>query len=133
MAFIVLMTDVFSRRIAGWRTTDRVPTDLPLDALEMALWVRKRASEYDIGLFNMCTPQLNTPRFAMPDGSRTSVRSLRSGAPLTTTTTPSWMRWFNENRLHSLIDHFIPIEKNSQYHREKNSQHQPALGELALY
>ena len=27
----------------GWRTHDRMPTELPLDALEMALWVRDRA------------------------------------------------------------------------------------------
>ncbi len=45
MAFTAFVTDVFSRRIVGWRTMDRMPTDLPLDALEMALWVRDRAGE----------------------------------------------------------------------------------------
>ena len=43
MAFTAFVTDVFSRRIVGWRTADRMPTELPLDALEMALWVRDRA------------------------------------------------------------------------------------------
>lgn len=45
MAFTAFVTDVFSRRIVGWRTMSTMPTDLPLDALEMALWVRDRAGE----------------------------------------------------------------------------------------
>jgi len=44
-AFTAFVTDVYSRRIVGWRTMDTMPTDLPLDALEMALWVRDRAGE----------------------------------------------------------------------------------------
>jgi putative transposase len=43
MAFTAFVTDVFARRIVGWRTMNRMPTQLPLDALEMALWVRDRA------------------------------------------------------------------------------------------
>ncbi len=43
MAFTAFVTDVYSRRIVGWRTMGRMPTELPLDALEMALWVRNRA------------------------------------------------------------------------------------------
>ena len=45
MAFAAFVADVFSRRLVGWRTADRMPTELPLDALEMALWVRCRAGE----------------------------------------------------------------------------------------
>ena len=43
MAFTAFVSDVYSRRIVGWRTHHRMPTELPLDALEMALWVRERA------------------------------------------------------------------------------------------
>jgi len=43
MGFTAFVCDVYSRRIVGWRTADRMPTELPLDALEMALWVRERA------------------------------------------------------------------------------------------
>jgi putative transposase len=50
MAFTAFVTDVFSRRIVGWRTADHMPTELPLDALEMALWVRGRAGEDVAGL-----------------------------------------------------------------------------------
>jgi putative transposase len=45
MAFTAFVTDVYSPRIVGWRTMNRMPTDLPLDALEMALWVRDRAGQ----------------------------------------------------------------------------------------
>ncbi len=45
MAFTAFVSDVFSRRIVGWRTSASMPTELPLDALEMALWTRDRDGE----------------------------------------------------------------------------------------
>lgn len=45
MAFTAFVTDVFSRRIVGWRTATSMPTELPLDALEMAIWTRDRDGE----------------------------------------------------------------------------------------
>jgi len=50
MAFTAFVTDVYSRRIVGWRTASSMPTELPLDALEMALWTRERAGEHVDGL-----------------------------------------------------------------------------------
>lgn len=50
MAFTAFVTDVFSRRIVGWRTATSMPTGLPLDALEMALWTRARSGEDVAGL-----------------------------------------------------------------------------------
>jgi putative transposase len=47
MAFTAFVSDVFSRRIVGWRTATSMPTELPLDALEMALWTRARAGHCD--------------------------------------------------------------------------------------
>jgi putative transposase len=41
--FSAFVSDVFSRRIVGWRTKATMPTELPLDALEMALWTRQQA------------------------------------------------------------------------------------------
>jgi putative transposase len=43
MAFTAFVSDAYSRRIVGWRTATSMPTSLPLDALEMALWTRDRA------------------------------------------------------------------------------------------
>lgn len=50
--FSAFVTDVFSRRIVGWRTKATMPTELPLDALEMALWTRAQANELVDGLIH---------------------------------------------------------------------------------
>jgi putative transposase len=52
MRFTAFVSDVFSRRIVGWRTTSSMPTALPLDALEMALWIRARDGESIDGLIH---------------------------------------------------------------------------------
>jgi putative transposase len=49
MVFTAFVSDVFSRRIVGWRTATSMPTSLPLDALEMALWTRQRQGHSDEG------------------------------------------------------------------------------------
>ena len=40
-AYVALVTDVFSRRIVGWQLAGHLRTDLPLDALEMAVYQRR--------------------------------------------------------------------------------------------
>jgi putative transposase len=52
MAFTAFVSDVFSRRIVGWRTATSMPTELPLDALEMALWIRARDGKSLDGLIH---------------------------------------------------------------------------------
>jgi putative transposase len=52
MVFTAFVSDVFSRRIVGWRTAISMPTGLPLDALEMALWIRARDGESVDGLIH---------------------------------------------------------------------------------
>ena len=49
--YVAFVTDVFSRRIIGWQTTYwPTCTDLALDALQMAVWQRKRAGADLTGL-----------------------------------------------------------------------------------
>jgi putative transposase len=43
--YVAFVTDVFSRRIVGWRVSTSLRADLALDALEMAIWARKDISE----------------------------------------------------------------------------------------
>ncbi|MBW0101009.1 IS3 family transposase [Pseudonocardia sp. KRD291] len=43
--FTAFVSDVYSRRIVGWRCAARMPTELPLDALAMALWTRENAGQ----------------------------------------------------------------------------------------
>jgi len=52
MAFTAFVSDVFSRRIVGWRTSSSMPSELPLDALEMALWTRDRSAEDVTGVIH---------------------------------------------------------------------------------
>jgi putative transposase len=40
-AYTAFVTDVFSRRIVGWRVSSSLRSDLALDALEMAIWTRR--------------------------------------------------------------------------------------------
>jgi putative transposase len=40
-AYTAFITDVFARRIVGWRVSNTLRADLALDALEMALWHRQ--------------------------------------------------------------------------------------------
>lgn len=39
-AYLALVIDVYSRRIVGWALTSHMRTELPLEALEMAIWAR---------------------------------------------------------------------------------------------
>jgi putative transposase len=39
-AYLALVIDVYSRRIVGWALTTHLRTDLPLEALQMAVWAR---------------------------------------------------------------------------------------------
>ncbi len=48
--YVAFAIDVFSRMIVGWRTARSMKTDLPLDALDMALWHRGRAGHDVNGL-----------------------------------------------------------------------------------
>ena len=55
--YVAFITDVLSRRIVGRQTTCRpVCTDRALDALEMALWQRKRAGADLTGLVHHLRP-----------------------------------------------------------------------------
>jgi putative transposase len=40
--YVAFVLDAFSRRIVGWQLADHLRTDLPLDALEMAMRQRQR-------------------------------------------------------------------------------------------
>ncbi len=41
--YVAFVIDVFSRMVVGWQASKSLRSDLALDALEMAIWNRKRA------------------------------------------------------------------------------------------
>lgn len=50
--YVAFILDLFSRRIVGWRVSNSLRTDLALDALEHALWVRYREDRDLTGLIH---------------------------------------------------------------------------------
>jgi putative transposase len=50
--YVAFAIDVFSRMIVGWRAARSMRTDLPLDALDMALWHRGRRGRRVTGLIH---------------------------------------------------------------------------------
>jgi len=48
MVYVAFIFDVFSRRILGWRAARSMTTPLVLDALEMALWTRRKEGITDL-------------------------------------------------------------------------------------
>ncbi len=163
VAFRAFVTDVCARRIVDWRTMSRMQTELPLDVLEMALWVRDRAGEDVIGVIQHSDAgsQYTALRYSDRLAEVGAVASIGTvgdsydnaltetvvglyknecvkidGSPRSADdlelATLSWVCWFNENRLHSSIGYFTPIEKENEYYRENTSQRQPPLGQPAL-
>ena len=46
--YVAFVIDVFARRIVGWRVSSSMQTDFVLDALEHALYARRRARDGDL-------------------------------------------------------------------------------------
>src|SRR5439155_18280805 len=43
LLYLAVIIDAYSRRVVGWSMANHLRTELVLDALEMALWKRRRA------------------------------------------------------------------------------------------
>ena len=43
--YVAFVTDLFSRRIVGWRVANHLRADLALDALEQAIWSRRQQGQ----------------------------------------------------------------------------------------
>ena len=78
MAYTAFVSDVCSRRIVGWRTATSMPTELPLDALEMALWVRARNGEAVDGVIHHSDAgsQYTSIRYTLRLGDAGAVASI---------------------------------------------------------
>ena len=48
MVYVAFVFDDFYRRIAGWREATQMTTDVVLDTLEHAVWIRQQASVTDL-------------------------------------------------------------------------------------
>jgi putative transposase len=150
--YVALVIDVFSRFIVGWRVSRSLHADVALDALEIAIWRRRRhdltglVHHSDRGVQYTAiryTERLEEIGAMRSVGSRgdsydnalaESVNGLykaevihRQGASWRSLehvelATAEWVDWWNQRRLHSALDFLAPAECEARYY----SQHEPA-------
>ncbi|MET8454422.1 IS3 family transposase [Streptomyces sp. NPDC005209] len=144
--YVAFVLDVYSRMIVGWQLATHMRTDLPLDALEMALW--RRGIKKESGLIHHSDrgSQYVSIRYSerlMDVGAAASVGSVADSydnamaealngtfkAELIEYQGP-WrdadqveravvqsVGWYNTERLHSALDYLPPEEFEAAYHR----------------
>jgi len=147
--FVAFVTDVFSRKIVGWRVSGSLRSDLALDALEQALHDRKDV-EHLIHHSDRGVQYLSiryTERLAEA-GIEASVGSIGDsydnalaetinglykaevirpngpwrGIEEVEFATLEWVDWFNNRRLLSSIGDVPPAEFEAAYHAGQQSQ-----------
>ncbi len=146
--YVAFVIDVFSRRIVGWKASSSAQTDFVLDALEQALYARRREGELihhsDRGsqyLSIRYTERLADAGIESSVGSvgdsydnalaetinglykaevihRQSWKS-REAVELATLT---WVDWFNHRRLLEPIGNIPPAEVEANYYRHTAGQ-----------
>jgi putative transposase len=145
------ITDVYSRRILGWKTSSSKTSDLVTGALQQALATRRRASsEFTAeGLIHHSDAGSQYTALAFTEelaeagiaGSVGTVGDALDNALMESTIglyktelispysrtrnwsgvrevereTAEWVRWYNNERIHSSIDYMTPIEWEVMY------------------
>ena len=145
-AFVV---DVFSRRIVGWRLASNMRTDLPLDALEMAIWSRDerlenlvhhsdRGSQYTSIRYTQrlveagAKPPVGTTGDSYDNALAESAIGLyktelverhgpwRNRDDLELVTL-EWVDWYNHRRLHTACGNMPPAEYEDDFYLHQDS------------
>jgi putative transposase len=145
--YVAFVIDVFSRCIVGWRVSTSLHTELALDALEMAIWTRRRHDlnglihHSDRGVQYLSiryTERLSEAGAVASVGSRgdsydnamaESINGLYKAEVIhkqgpwwsrepVELATAAWVDWWNRKRLHSAIDDVPPVEFERLYHKQ---------------
>ncbi len=152
-AFTAFVTDVYSRKIVGWRTAPSMTTPLVMDALEMAIFSRRlqllagviahsdAGSQYvsvayterlaEIGAL----PSIGSIGDSFDNAMAESVNGLyktelirRRGpwrhAEHVELETLAYVDWFNNRRLHSELGDIPPTEYEHNYYARTRTRHQ---------
>ena len=159
--YVAFIIDVFSRFIVGWRASTSLRTDLVLDALEMAIWVRRRenitelvhhsdqGSQY---LSIAYTERLEEAGVSLSVGSRGDAYDnalaetviglykteiIRNRGPWRNLdeveyATLEWVDWFNHRRLLEPIGNIPPAEFEAYYWRKEGQEKTEGLKEPCL-
>jgi transposase InsO family protein len=154
--YVAFVIDVFARRIVGWRVSRSMRTDFVLDALEQALYARRR--ERDEGL--IChsdrgsqyvsiryTERLSEAGIEPSVGSKgdsydnalaETINGLykaevihRQSSWKTTEAvelaTLEWVSWFNHQRLMEPLGYIPPAEAEKHYYERQSSMQSAAM------
>jgi len=162
MTYAAFVMDAFSRRILGWQTSTTLRTDLALDALEMALWTRRKEDVTSVIHHSDRGVQYRSIRYTerlAEAGAVTSVGSrgdsydnalaesiiglyktelIRKRGPWKNLddveyATLEWVDWFNHRRLFETIGHIPPAELEDVYYRGEVSAEEAGLKQTSLH
>lgn len=144
-AYVAFVTDVFARRIVGWRVSNSMRTDLVLDALEQAIWSRKgtegvihhsdKGTQYlsirytDRLLEAGVEPSVGSTGDAYDNALAETINGLFKtevirprgpwkGLEEVEYATLEWVDWFNNRRLLEPIGNVPPAEFEMNYYRQ---------------
>lgn len=153
--YVAFVLDAYSRRIVGWQAATHMRTDLPLDALEMALWRQKikkdsglvhhsdRGSQYvsirytdrltDAGAAASVGSVADSYDNAMAEALNGTFKAelIERQGPWRDFTQVEravydWVAWYNQERLHSALDYVPPDEYEQEYWRRQTATPQTA-------
>lgn len=146
MAYVSFITDVFSRRIVGWRVASNMRTAMVLDSLEMARWARgtildglvchsDAGSQYTSIRYTErveelgARPSIGSVADSYDNAMAETINGLykteliRPRGPWRTVedvelATLGWVHWFNTERLHSRLGDIPPAEFEAHHYRQ---------------
>jgi putative transposase len=145
--YVAFVIDVYSRFIVGWRVLNSLRTDLAIDALEMAIWTRRRNDltglihHSDRGVQYLSiryTERLAEVGAVSSVGSRgdsydnalaEAVNGLYKAEVIHKSgpwrsldqvefATANWVHWWNQKRLHGAIGDMPPAEFEAIYYHQ---------------
>ncbi|MGK5451422.1 IS3 family transposase [Streptomyces radiopugnans] len=154
-AYVAFVLDVYSRMIVGWQVANHMRTELPLDALEMALWRRRikkgsglihhsdRGSQYVSIRYTERLSEIGASASvgSVADSYDNAMAEALNGtfkAELIEMQGPwrdvdqveraifQWVAWYNEERLHSALDYVPPAEYERAWWRQQEPTPQSA-------
>jgi putative transposase len=148
--YVAFVVDVFSRFVVGWQVSTSLRSDLAIDALEMAIYARKREgldglvhhSDRGVQFLSIrYTERLAEAGIAGSVGSKgdsydnalaESFNGLYkteciyhegpwAGADEVEWATLTYLDWFNNRRLHGEIGMIPPVEFEANYYRQNTA------------
>ncbi len=159
--YVAFVTDVFSRRIVGWRASRSLETGLALDALEQAIWDRldgkvddlihhsDRGSQYlsiryterlaDAGI----EPSVGSVGDSYDNAMAETINGLYKAEVIhrrgpwrglndVEYATLEWVDWFNHHRILEPIGDIPPAEYEANYYRQNSPADTAGLKQNSL-